>query len=66
MKNRVKLISVILSIVILSGILVGCARTGTCEACGQHEELKKFVSDGIEYWYCDECYKLAKIFGPMD
>ena len=60
MKKR---ILCILLTVLLLFTLTGCAHTGKCDSCGQTETLKKFVEDdGDVMWYCEDCYRLAKLF----
>ena len=54
---------IILLITIMSTVfLLGCAKTGECDGCGQKEELKKYSSDSETMNLCDDCYRLEKIY----
>ena len=61
-KKRKIIITIILAMIILS-LLSGCAKKGNCDECGQYETLNEFVErNGTTHWYCDTCYRLAKLF----
>lgn len=40
-----------------------CGKTGECDSCGQVEKLKEYkTSYGEVEHYCNDCYRMAKIF----
>ena len=44
-------------------LFAGCGKRGKCEECGQTEKLTEFVdSYGTTHWYCNDCYRMAKLF----
>ena len=54
---------IILVLLFASMLLAGCSRKGECDECGQIEKLNKFVAyDGDVFYYCDDCYRIAKLF----
>lgn len=60
MKKRI--LCILLTALLLFS-LAGCAHKGECESCGQTETLQKFVEDdGDEHWYCNDCYRMYKLF----
>lgn len=63
MKNfKTRIVTLCLAVLMLLSIS-GCAKRGECDGCGQNEKLREFVQDnGKTYWYCDDCYRIAKIF----
>lgn len=63
MKNlKIRIVTLFLAVLILVSIS-GCSKRGMCDGCGQDEKLNEFVQDnGKVYWYCDDCYRIAKIF----
>ena len=63
MKISKKRMAIFFLTIIMLIVLSGCAKRGKCEECGQVETLNKFVEDdGDIRWYCDDCYRLAKLF----
>lgn len=62
--TNLKIRIVTLCLVILMFVFTsGCAKSGKCDNCGQNEKLNKFVeTNGDVSWYCDDCYRLAKLF----
>lgn len=63
MKNSKKHIIIVFMAIIMLIALSGCGKRGECEECGQTEKLNKFVEDdGDIRWYCDDCYRMAKLF----
>jgi len=63
MKAKKRFLTIVLAIITMMACLAGCSKKGECEECGQYESLKKYVTDnGDERWYCDDCYRLAKVF----
>ena len=57
-----RIILALLAVVTMVCLLCGCAHVGVCEECGQREKLNQFVDeDGDIYWYCDDCYRIAKL-----
>jgi len=59
--KKIWLLFVVLALFVY--ILAGCSKTGICEECGQSEKLTKFVeSDGTVHLYCNDCYRIAKLF----
>ncbi len=63
MKISTKIVALILSLMLALSGLSGCSKTGNCEECGQKEKLNEFVdSRGKTHWYCDDCYRMAKVF----
>lgn len=60
-----KIILVLLVMATMICVLCGCAKKGICDECGQKEVLNKFVDteDGEVYWFCDDCYEMAKFWG---
>lgn len=64
MEKRKKIKFSFLAILLVSVFFCGCSKNGKCESCGQIEKLNKYVNDhDIEYWYCDDCYSMQKMFG---
>ena len=46
--------------------LSGCAKTGTCSACGKEDvKVKKVKVDGNEGEVCEDCEKLVKAVQEM-
>lgn len=63
MKKFRKILILILTATLVTMLFSGCAKRGVCDECGQKEKLHKFTtSSGSEYWYCADCYRMAKIF----
>lgn len=63
-KKIVALILVVCMLLSMACLLTGCAKKGTCEECGQTETLKKYIdSDGDTHWFCEDCTRMAKLFG---
>ena len=59
-------IAAVAAAVVMTGALAGCgsSKTGTCEECGQTEKLTRFIEeDGTVHWLCNDCYRMAKMFG---
>lgn len=45
--------------------LSGYSKHGKCEQSRKDEKLKEFTdSRGDSSWYSDDCYRMAKLFGP--
>lgn len=62
-KTIIKIIVLIVVVLLALALFTGCAKKGKCEECGQYESLNKFVErDGTVHWYCDTCYRFAKLF----
>lgn len=56
-------IAAVLVSIIMLFVLSACAKQGECESCGQQESLQKFEEkNGDISWYCDDCYRMAKLF----
>lgn len=64
MRNFKKFTVIFFVAIFMFVTLSGCGKRGECEECGQNEKLNKYVdqNDNIR-WYCDDCYKMAKLFG---
>jgi len=61
-KNKLLGTTVLLATALL--LLAGCSTKGECEECRQYEKLIKYESpDNGTYHLCDDCYKMAKLFG---
>lgn len=61
--KKVKYLIVIVVMGLMMLTMASCGKTGACDNCGQNESLKKFTdSYGNENWYCDDCYRMAKLF----
>lgn len=63
MKNYKRIIISLLAAILMLAALSGCGKHGKCEQCGQDENLKEFIdSRGNSSWYCEDCYRMAKLF----
>ena len=75
MKNRVKLIKMMLLAILTATILLcttGCAKMGECNECRQTTKVEKYVKQGRNgnlgdagevIYLCEDCMMLAKILG---
>lgn len=64
MKNFKRIMVGFLLTALMIVTLSGCGKRGECEDCGQNEKLNKYVEeDGDVHWYCDDCYRMEKLFG---
>lgn len=63
MKIYKRIIVCLLTTILMLATLSGCGKHGKCEQCGQDEKLKEFTdSYGNSSWYCEDCYRMAKLF----
>lgn len=63
MTNFKKIIVSLLAASLMLTALSGCGKHGKCEQCGQDDKLKEFTdSHGNSSWYCEDCYRMAKLF----
>lgn len=69
MKKNIKILILVILCVSSLLVLTGCdaRKVGKCDFCGQTERLNRFVYEnlGEVYYYCDTCFKLAKLFSPL-
>jgi len=63
MKELKKCTIALFLVLFMLATLAGCAQHGVCDECRQIEKLNKYVEkDGEVHWYCDDCYRMAKLF----
>lgn len=66
MKTCKRFMVIFVMAVLTMVVLTGCGKKGECEDCGQVEKLNEFVDgDGDSHWYCDDCYKMEKLFADI-
>jgi len=63
LKKYKKHILISITIVIIAIVaLKGCSIKGTCDTCGQYENLTKYTySGGYTLNLCDDCYRYEKL-----
>ncbi len=63
MKKFKKCMIALFLVLFMLTTLSGCDKRGACDECRQNEKLNKYVEkDGDVRWYCDDCYRMAKLF----
>lgn len=59
-----RMVLILVALIGLVAICTGCSAMakGVCDGCGQTEKLNTFNGHGAVYHYCDDCYRIAKLF----